>query len=68
MIIDARLGGGSGVSAVETISRVGPIAHLFISGARVEASEPGAIVLQKPFREIDLVRAMQRALDAPVAA
>jgi len=32
MIVDAGLGQGSGVSAVEKIQRARPIAHLFISG------------------------------------
>src|SRR5207248_3852404 len=32
MIVDAGLGGGSGVSAVEEILRAGPLAHVFISG------------------------------------
>ena len=29
MIVDARLGRGSGVSAVEQILRAGPVAHVF---------------------------------------
>src|SRR3954454_11694704 len=32
MIVDAGLGRGSGVSAVEEILRAGPLAHVFISG------------------------------------
>ena len=32
MIVDARLGRGSGVSAVEQILRAGPVAHVFVSG------------------------------------
>jgi DNA-binding NarL/FixJ family response regulator len=32
MIVDAGLGHGSGVAAVEQILRAGPIAHMFISG------------------------------------
>ena len=32
MIVDAGLGRGSGVSAVEEILRTGPLAHVFISG------------------------------------
>lgn len=64
MIVDAQLGEGSGVSAVEEILRTGPVPHVFISGARVQAPRPGAVVLQKPFLEGDLLRAMQRALRA----
>jgi two-component system, response regulator PdtaR len=65
MIVDARLGNGSGISAVEEILRTGFIPHLFMTGnvSRVKALRPGAVVLQKPFREAELTRAIQRALD-----
>jgi DNA-binding response OmpR family regulator len=66
MIVDARLRDGSGVSAVEEILRNGWVPHLFISGetSTIQALRPSAIVIQKPFRDIDLNRAIQRALDA----
>ena len=70
MIVDARLGDGSGVSAVERIRRGGSVPHLFISGDiwKVTALRPDAVVVQKPFREADLARAIQRALDAASAS
>ncbi len=63
MIVDARLGDGSGVSAVEQILRTGPVPHLFVSGetSKVKALRPDAVVIQKPFLETDLARAIQRA-------
>lgn len=66
MIVDARLGDGSGVSAVEEILRTGWIPHVFISGetSTIQALRPGAIVIQKPFRDMDLNRAIQRVLDS----
>jgi two-component system, response regulator PdtaR len=66
MIVDARLGDGSGVSAVEEILRTGWIPHVFISGetATIQALRPDAIVIQKPFRDMDLNRAIQRVLDS----
>jgi two-component system, response regulator PdtaR len=66
MIIDAGLGGGSGVSAVEQILRKGPLAHVFMTGdaGRVRERRPDAVVLRKPFRESELVRAIDIALDA----
>jgi two-component system, response regulator PdtaR len=66
MIVDAGLGGGSGVSAVEEILRAGPIAHVFISGdARtVKTRKPDAVVIRKPFREAELARAIDTALAA----
>ena len=70
MIVDARLGDESGVSAMEEILRTGFVPHVFISGdiSRVEAHKPGAVAVQKPFDESDLVRAIQRALGATVAS
>jgi CheY-like chemotaxis protein len=66
MIVDAALGRGSGVSAVEEILRAGPVAHLFISGdaGRVHMRKPDAIVVRKPFREAELARAIDLALAA----
>ena len=66
MIVDARLGGGSGVSAVEEILRAGPVAHLFISGdaEKVQTRQPGAVVVRKPFRKAELARAIDMALAA----
>jgi two-component system, response regulator PdtaR len=65
MIVDARLGKGSGISAVEEILRTGFVPHVFVSGdtASVRERRPDAVVIQKPFRESDLALAIQRALD-----
>jgi DNA-binding response OmpR family regulator len=70
MIVDARLGTGSGVSAVEEILRAGFVPHVLMSGniSRVQALRPGAVVLQKPFQQAELARAIQRALDAAGAS
>ena len=66
MIVDAGLGQGSGVAAVEEILHAGPLAHLFISGdaGRIRTRKPGAIVVHKPFREAELARAIDLALAA----
>jgi len=66
MIVDAQLGDGSGMSAVETILRTGFVPHLFMSGniAKVVAQRPAAIVLEKPFQEAAFTLAIQRALHA----
>jgi len=65
MIVDAQLRDGNGVSAVEEILRTGFVPHVFASGdtSSIQALRPDAVVIQKPFRESDLVRAMHRALD-----
>jgi two-component system, response regulator PdtaR len=67
MIVDVLLGGGNGVSAVTEILRAGPMPHLFVSGdiSRIKALRPDAVVIQKPYRESDLARAIQLALDTP---
>src|SRR5205085_2786769 len=66
MIVDAGLGRGSGVSAVEEILRAGPLAHVFISGdaGRVRVRKPDAVVVRKPFGEAELARAIDSALAA----
>jgi FixJ family two-component response regulator len=67
MIVDVKLGVGSGVAAVEAITRHerAPTPHLFISGdiSTVAAARPGAVAIQKPFREPELVWAMRRAVE-----
>jgi len=66
MIVDAGLRDGSGMSAVTEILRSGFVPHVFVTGndRAVQASRPDAVVLQKPFRDPDLARAIQRALSA----
>lgn len=70
MIVDVGLGEGSGISAVEQILRAGPAAYLYTSGdaLRVQALRPDAVVIQKPFRETELARAIDRALAPPASA
>ena len=65
MVVDARIDDGSGVSAVDRILRTGFVPHLFISGniSNIRALRPDAVVLEKPFRELELTRAIQRAID-----
>jgi two-component system, response regulator PdtaR len=67
MIVDVWLDEGNGVSAVAKILRIGPMPHFFVSGdiAKVLTLKSDAVVMQKPFRERDLARAIDRAL-API--
>jgi two-component system, response regulator PdtaR len=69
MIVDVGLGDGNGVSAVEAILRSGPVPHVFVTGdtSRIQALRPDAVVVEKPFREADLAKAIQRALGATPA-
>lgn len=70
MIVDAQLGAGSGIAAVDAILESGPMPHVFVTGDawRVSALRPRAVVLQKPFREADLVRAIQQAFGNTVTS
>jgi len=70
MIVDARLGRGSGIAAVDEILRAWPVAHFFLSGDAegVRNRRPGAVVVRKPFRIADLARAIDLALAAPPRA
>lgn len=70
MIVDATLGEGSGMSAVERILRAGFVPHVFVSGnaTSVRQDRSDAIVMQKPFRGPDLECAIQRALTAAFKA
>jgi len=71
MIVDVKLGLGSGIAAVEAVIRgePEPIPHVYIGGdfSEVLASRPGAVAIRKPFREPDLVLAMRRTLKARTA-
>jgi CheY-like chemotaxis protein len=64
LIVDARLREGSGVGTVEQILRTGFVPHVFVSGGalRAQSLTPGAVVIQKPFNESQLLQAIQRAL------
>jgi two-component system, response regulator PdtaR len=59
MIVDEQLLEGSGLSAVSRILQSRAVPCVFISGAPAYPKRPGATVLQKPFLEVDLVRAIQ---------
>lgn len=68
MVVDVRLGKGNGVSAVDKIQLKGRIPHIFVTGdiAGLKALRPGAEALQKPFRDSDLERSIERVIGAAV--
>ena len=70
MIVDVRLGEGSGIAAVEEILHSGPAPHVFITGdtSRVHKYRPDAVLVQKPFHMPDLILAIQRVLVAGASA
>jgi two-component system, response regulator PdtaR len=70
MIVDEQLLEGSGLSAVARILQTRAVPCVFISGAPAYPKRPGTTVLQKPFLEEELVRAIQyvvNSANAPLA-
>ena len=70
MIVDEHLGEGSGMAVVDEVLGVEAVPHLFVSGdaRRITALRPDSIVVEKPFSEVGLARAIQRAMEREVAA
>jgi two-component system, response regulator PdtaR len=64
MIVDAHLSNGNGISAVEQIVQSRFIPHIFVTGDKFGTllRRPNDIVIEKPFRERDLVQAIARAI------
>jgi two-component system, response regulator PdtaR len=64
MIVDAHLTDGSGIAAVETILKDKFVPHVFVTGDKLgtQRHRPGDVVIEKPFRERDLVDAILRAV------
>ncbi len=66
MIVDVGLGEASGIAAVKEILRSGFVPHVFATGDALRdlSLGPDAVLIQKPFREPDIVHAIERALAA----
>ena len=62
MIVDLQLADGSGVSAMTRIEQAGRVSHIFMSGDVSQPATPGIVLLHKPFRQTDLVQAIEQAL------
>ena len=64
VVADAWLRVGSGMAAVARMESNGAMPHVLISGSldRIRALRPGAVMLQKPFSETELARAIDRAM------
>jgi CheY-like chemotaxis protein len=70
LVVDAKLDHGSGIHAVQTIMRMRRIPHFFITGdaALVTAFLPEALIVQKPFHEVDLALAIMRSINREVVS
>ncbi len=64
LIIDMHLREGSGSGALTTILKTGFVPHIFTTGDRLSEGEvsPNAIILQKPFLDAALTKAIEAAL------
>ena len=70
LIVDAWLGAESGLDTVTKILAAGFVPHVFTSGdlQKLRNLRPDAMVLEKPFKEPALARAIHQALNEPLAA
>jgi len=64
MLVDVRLGSGSGIAAVAEIQRKKAIPYMYMTGALLPVGGPSDIVLHKPFLEAELADAIAR-IDIP---
>jgi DNA-binding response OmpR family regulator len=66
VIVDVGLRLGSGINAVQTILRSHFVAHIFVTGDRaaVQTHMPDAVILEKPFNEAKLERAIRTVIHA----
>jgi hypothetical protein len=58
---------GNGAQAIKAILSSGPMPHVFMSGAITKIGGSDGTVLQKPFGERELVRAIERLTQAKSA-
>jgi CheY-like chemotaxis protein len=64
IIVDIKLGEDSGVAAVREILHEGFVPHVFVTGDLLSnlGLGPDAVLIQKPYRSVDLVAAISRAI------
>ena len=64
MIVDIKLGERSGVAAVKEIISDGFVPHVFVTGDLLSNLDlgPDAVLIQKPYRQTDIVAAIARAI------
>ncbi|MFN5759504.1 MAG: response regulator [Sphingomonadaceae bacterium] len=66
ILVDAGLTTGSGIEAIQEITRTGFVRHIYVTGdaARVREQVPNAIIVQKPFSLACLKTAIASAYQA----
>jgi CheY-like chemotaxis protein len=68
VIMDIKLAQGNGPSAMREIICAGPMPHFFITGDGTSRLTAGALVLEKPFTEAELVKAIALTIDDSMSA
>jgi CheY-like chemotaxis protein len=68
ILVDVTLKQGDGVSAMRRISATSAASYVFMTGTGRHDIPVGAVILQKPFLEADLLRALTQAMVLPAAA
>ena len=68
ILVDITLKQGNGVSAMRTIRQTSDARHVFMTGAGRREFPEGAVILQKPFCEPDLLRALALVFDRPAVS
>jgi FixJ family two-component response regulator len=65
-MVDVALDELPGGRAQQVLACHGPVSHVFVSSdiSGIQALTPGTMILQKPYREPELARAIQRAIGA----
>lgn len=65
ILVDITLKQGDGLSAMRTIGQTSDARHVFMTGSGRHQFPEGAVILQKPFCEPDLLRALAKVFDPP---
>ncbi|WP_419759913.1 response regulator [Acidisoma sp.] len=65
IMVDITLRQGNGLSAMRTIGQTSDARHVFMTGSGRHQFPEGAVILQKPFCEPDLLRALAEVFGPP---
>ncbi len=65
MLVDAKLGSGSGLAAIAEIQLRRDVPHILMSGERLAKERHGTLMLLKPFTEQQLAGAIRSVLAVP---
>jgi CheY-like chemotaxis protein len=67
ILVDVTLKQGNGVSAMRRIAQTSDARYVFMTGSGYGKFPEGTVILQKPFCEPDLLRALTQVFALPTA-